>query len=161
MRQGSGIVATNVEARRSDIVRAILRFSGGHHSGRDSRCPAYPGNQVLASLPDNVRIVSLDVCKVHWCSVCGVAIHSLAWPRIARAAKVIRRTLFTNHCSWADVLVVHSRCSCCHGSNRVLERLLWHWAKLRMSFVVCKEARAETRRGDRVPELLRKCYCQS
>lgn len=149
-RQGSCAVGMDMEVCRLDSIRSTMRIRGDHHHG-SCLGQSRPGNQVPTSLPNNVRIVWLDVCNVRWCSVCGVAFQSFVWPRSAREAKSIMRTLFINHCSWADVLIVRGRCFCsrrsCHASNRVLEKLLWHWAKIRRPYVDYKEGSADTGGG--------------
>ena len=62
-----------------------------------------------------------------------MAFHLFVWPRNSRDVRSLVRTLFINHCKWADVLVVRGRCFCshksCFRSNRVLENLLWNWSK--------------------------------
>lgn len=74
---------------------------------------------VPAPLPKNVRIVYLDVRELRWCSVNGIPFHSFAWPRVAREAKGITRTLFGNQCNWAGALVVRGRRFCSHNSCHV------------------------------------------
>ena len=114
----------NLEGRRIGVGKAVMRGDGGHHVGKHCQ---YHG--IAPQLPSHVRIVYIDVRKIKWCSVGSVAFHSFAWPTFdVRKAESIARTLWTNHCQWADVLVVRGRCwysnNSYFGCNRVLEHLL-------------------------------------
>ena len=72
-----------------------------------------------------------------------MAFHSFSWPRNTREAKGIARTLFTNHCKWADVLIVRGRCfsshKACFRANRALENLLSNWSQLGRPYLVYTE----------------------
>ena len=113
-RRGSCAVVCNLEGRRSGAVRSRMEIKGGHRHGVCCHERVFRGNL----LPNNVRVVYLDVREVRWCSVGSVAFHGFAWPRIAREAKPIARPLFTNRCHWAGVLVAHGRGFCSHQSCR-------------------------------------------
>ena len=94
----------------------------------------------------------------------SVASRSFAWPRRFREAKGIARKLFTNHCGWAGVLVVHGRCfsssRACFGSNMVLGDLLWNWSTMRRPYIVYKEGGEGIAGGDLVPAWLNEwCVC--
>ena len=132
-----------------------MGITGGHHYGMSCHVP-HGGFPPL--LFGDGHVVYFVVRKVRWCSVHSVAVHSFVWPREAREAKSIARTLFTNHGGWADVLVVRGRCFCSHGSclaaSRVLEHVLWHWSTTSQTYLVYKEGDAETSGGDRVPSWL-------
>ena len=95
---------------RTNTLDSVLRIHRcGRHQGKDcfvlGRKLRFP-----LPLPSHVRIVYLDIMEVIWCSIGGVAFHWLVWPRSAKAARSIARTLCTNHCNWADVLVIRGRC---------------------------------------------------
>ena len=64
-------------------------------------------------------------------------------PHEVRKAKSIARTLWINHFSWVDVLVVRGRCVCSHNSyfrsSRVLEHLRWNLDKIKRPYMVYKE----------------------
>ena len=86
-----------------------------------------------------------------------------------REAKGIVRTLFTNHCNWADVLVVRGRCfstnKVCFRANRVLENLLWNWSKMGRPYVVYQEGSEISGGRDPVPpwlagECVYRDFCQ-
>ena len=87
-----------------------------------------------------------------------MAFHSFSWPRSTKDARIIARRLFTNHCGWADVLVVCGRCfsssNTCYRANRVLENVLWNWSKLGRPYVVYKEGGVDIGGGDPVPAWL-------
>ena len=117
-----------LEGRKTNTVCSSLRVKNAHHEGRNYYAPGCIYNPPR---PRHVRIVYLDICKLKRCSVDSDAFHSFAWPRNAREAKGIARTLFTNHCNWADVLIVRGRCFSSSNkfgfrANRVLENLLWN-----------------------------------
>ena len=145
--RGSCAVVNDVEGRRLSVARSSVKIKDGQHASRAAMC-RHRDNVVFAFLPNNVRIVYLDVRKLRWCSVGSIAFHSFAWPRIAREAKSVARTLFINNCHWAGVLVVRGRCVCPRGSyraaNRVLENLLWHWGETNRFYVVYREGSADT-----------------
>ena len=155
VRWRSGTFVHNLEGRCSNAVRSSMQIKDGHHYGMNCHIP-HSGESPL--LPSTVHAAYLYVRKIRWCSAHSVAFHSFAWPRKAKEAKPIARTLFTNHCSWAGVLVVRGRCFCSHGSclaaSRALENLLWNWSKTRRPFLVYKEGSADTGGVDLVPARL-------
>ena len=73
--------------------------------------------------------------------------------------------MFTNHCDWADVLIVRGRCfgdhKVCFRANRILEQLLWKSSKMRRPYVVYREGKEEhlhsgrSLGADPVPDWLR------
>ena len=153
------IYIRNLEGRRTGVETAVMRVIGGHHVSNNCQ---FLG--VAPQLPSHVRIVYMDVRKVHWCSVGSIISHSFAWPTFdAKKVKSIARTLWTNHCHWVDVLVIHGRCwcsnNCCLRSNRVFENLLWHWNDERRPWVVYKEGSASTGGGEPIPAWLDDGYC--
>ena len=84
-------------------------------------------------------------------------------------AKSIVRTLFANHCVWADVLIVRERCfdshRNCFRANIALENLLWNCSKMRRPYVVYQEGDVATNNCDPVPDWpARECvyrdFCQ-
>ena len=91
------------------------RVQGGHHYGRDRGIPVAHKDS---------RFVYIDVRKMHWATVGNIAFQGFASPFKAKECKSIVRALFSNHCRWADILVVRGRCfSSLPGrfsSNRVL-----------------------------------------
>lgn len=115
-RRASCAIVMNLEGRHVDSVRSTMRIKGGHHYG--------PDNLVPAPLPNNVRIVYLDVRKVRLCSAHGVAFHGFVWPLVAWEAGSIMRTLFIDHCSWVDVLFVRGGRFCSHSSFHASNRVL-------------------------------------
>lgn len=134
---------------------------GGRHVGKNCQ---YHGisPQLLSQTP----IVYIDVRKLRWCSVDSAAFHASAWPTFdAKKAKSIARTLWTNRCQLADVLVVRGCCWCssrsCFDSNRVFEDLLWHWNDMRRPWVVYKEGSESTGGGDPGPDWMNDGYCVS
>ena len=156
MRMRHKTIVDCYEGRRSKTYGASIVVTGGHHYGT----PCAHSPQLSSA-----RIVYIDVRKVHWATIGGVAFQGSAWPRIAKKCKSIVRTLFANHCQWADVLVVRGRCFCshssCHAGNRILENLLWHWNTLGRPFIVYKEGSTHTGGGTPVPKWLEgsRCYC--
>ena len=130
----------NLGGRKSNTWCSTLRVKNAHHQGRSYFAPGCNSNPPL---PKHCRIVYIDTCKLRGCSIDSVAFHSFVWPRNVKEAKGIARTLFTNHCNWADVLVVRGRCfssnKVCLRANRALENLLWNWSKMRRPYVVYKE----------------------
>ena len=156
----------NLGGRKTNTWCSALRVKGGHHEGR--KCVA-PGCMLNASLPKYCRIVYVDACKLSWCSVGSVAFHSFVWPRNVGKAKSINRTLFTNHCDWADVLIVRGRCfssnKVCFRASRLLDSLLWDWSSTRRPYVVYREGNAAIGDCDPVPawlnrECVHKDFCQ-
>ena len=81
----------NRGGRCTSAARLSMGIMGGHHHGM-SRYSPHGG--VFPFLPSYVRVVYLDARLVRCCSVNSVAFHSFAWPRKAREAKSIARTLF-------------------------------------------------------------------
>ena len=83
---------------------------------------------------------------------------SFKWPTDVRKAKSVVRTLFANHCDWADVLIVRGRCFRSHKSyfkaTRVLENLLWDWSRLKRPYVVYQEGKVAYHSQDPVPQWL-------
>ena len=114
----------DLEGRQTNALGSSMKVSGAHDVGRNYHAP---GCMYNPPLPRIVRIVYDDVRKVNWCSICSVACHSFSWPRKVREAKGIARTLFSNRCNWADVLVVRGRCfgsrDVCFRPNRALQNL--------------------------------------
>ena len=88
-----------------------------------------------------------------------LSIHSHG-PGMLEKAKSIVRALFSNHCGWADVLVVRGGCfsshEVCFRANRVLENLLWNWFKMRRPYLVYQEGNEATRVCDPIPAWLTK-----
>ena len=143
-----------------------MRVRGGHHEGRNYSAP---GCVVNPPFPKYCRIVYIDIRKLKWCSIDSVVFHSFIWPSNVKEAKGIARTLFTNHCDWADVLIVRGRCfssnKVCFRANRVLENLLWNWSTMRRPYVVYQEGNEATSVCDPVPlwfthERVHKDLCQ-
>ena len=152
--------------RKTNTFCSAAYVRNTHHQGRNY---CAPGCNLNRPLPGHVRIVYLDAKKFRWGSVDNVASHSFAWPRNVREAKGIVRTLFTNHCNWADVLVVRCRCfstsKVYFRANRVLENLLWNWSKMGRPYVVYREGREVSGGGDPVPswlsgECVHQDFCQ-
>ena len=146
----------NLEGRQTNTFCFTRRVKNVHHEGRNYFAPGCIYNPPL---PRHVRIDDLDTCNFKWCSVDSVAFHSFAWPRNAREAKSIARTLFTNHCNWADVLIVRGRCfstssQLCFRANRVLENLLWNLSKMGRPYVVYPDGSESNGGGDLVPAWL-------
>ena len=132
------------------------RVQGGHHSGRDRTIPGAHKDS---------RFVYIDVRKMHWATFGNIAFQGFAWPFEAKKCKSIVRALFSNHCRWADILVVRGRCFSSQpgrfSSNRVLENLLWHWRFIGRPYLVYKEGCTSTGDGDPVPKWIvdSECYC--
>ena len=130
----------NLVGRKTNTWCSAIRVKGGHHEGRNYFAPGCKHNPPL---PCYCRIVYIDTCKLSWCSVDSVAFHSFVWLRNVGKAKGIARTLFTNHCDWACVLIVRGRCfsssKVCFRANRALEKLLWNWSSMRRPYVVYQE----------------------
>ena len=145
----------NLGGRKTNTFGSALRVVDAHHQGRNYNAP---GCIYKPPLPSHVRIVYIDTRKLRWCTVDSVAFHSFTWPRNAKQARSIARTLYTNHCNWADVLIVRGRCfstnNVCFRSNRVLENLLWNWSKLGRPYVVYREGSEGTGGGDPIPTWL-------
>ena len=116
-----------LEGRTTNTWCSTIRVKGGHHQGRTYFAPGYIYN---LPLPKHCRIVCIDICKLRWCSIDSAAFHSFVWPRNVKEAEGIARTLFTNHCNWAGVLIVRGRYfssnKFCVRPNRVLEHVLWN-----------------------------------
>ena len=152
VRYNSNIHIHQLEGRKPNIYGSSIRISGAHHVGRNCHTPGCMSKLIL---PDHVRIVCVDAREMRWCSVGIVAFHSFAWPRNTKEAKGLARTLFTDHCGWADVLVVRGHClsssHACFRANRVLENLLRNWSKMGRSYMVCKEGSVRIGGGDPVP----------
>ena len=107
-RHNSTTFVRKLEGRRTNHPLSNMKVHGGTHVGKDCNCHGIP-----SALLSRVRIVYVDVRKARWCSVGSVAFHSSAWPTLdVKVATSIARTLWINHCSWADVLVVRGRCCC-------------------------------------------------
>ena len=72
------------------------------------------------------------------------------------------RTLFANHCDWADVLIVHGRRfghhRCYYHANIVLENLFWNWSKLKRPYVVYQENKVPYHKRDIVPQWFNKGF---
>ena len=143
----------NLEGRMINAVGPAFMIDNAQ--GRNYRARECKLNPPLRS---HVRIVYIDTRKLKWCSVDSVAFHSFAWPRSTQEARGIARTLFTNHCNWADVLIVRGRCfgsnHCCHWANRILENLLWNWACVGRPYVVYNEGGEVSGGGGVVPKWL-------
>ena len=145
--------AQNIGGRETGTNNSFVRVKDGHHDGRNYF--AF-GCNLNPPLPSYCRIVYIDTCKFHWCSIGSVAFHSFAWPQNVGKAKSIVRTLFANHCDWADVLIVLGLCfghhRNCFRANRVLEDLLWNLSKIRRPYVLYQEDKMATSPGDPVPK---------
>ena len=132
----------NLGGRVTNTYGSAVRVPHGHHEGNN--CFA-PGSTFRPPLPSHCRIVYIDIRKLKWCSVDSVTFHSFVWPTIVRKAKSIARTLYANHCNWADVLIVRGRCFRSNRvslrANRVLKNLLWNWSCMRRPYVVHTEGR--------------------
>ena len=111
----------NLGDRKPNTWSSTRRVKNGHHQGRDYYAP---GCIEKPPFPNYCRIVYIDACKLRWCSVDSAAFHSFVWPRNVKEAKGIARTLFIDHCNWADVLILRGRCfssnKVCLRANRVL-----------------------------------------
>ena len=158
-RRNSTTLIHHLEGGKSVAHASIVKVYAGHHVGRDCHYHGVP-----PPLPSYVRIVYIDVRNVCWCSVGSVPFHSFAWPTFdVRKAKSIARTIWTNHCGWASVLVIRGRCWCSQKnwfrSNCVLENLLWRWCEVGRPFMVYKEGNGETGGGDPVPAWLKGIFC--
>ena len=156
----------NLGGRNSNTLCSTLRVGNAHREGGNYFAPGCAFNPPL---PRHVRIVYIDAKEFRWCSVDSVAFHSFAWPRNAREAKSIVRTLFTNYCKWPDVLVVRGRCfstnKVCFRASRVLKNLLWNLSQMGRPYVVYREGSEGIGGGDPMPSwLLRECvykdFCQ-
>ena len=156
----------NLEGRKTNTWCSAMDVKDGHHVWRAYYAPNCIYN---LPLPTHCRIVCIDTCKLRWCSIDNVAFHSFAWPRGVKEAKGIARTLFTNQCNWADVLIVHGRCfsssKVCFRANRMLEDLLWNWSKMRRPYVVYREGNDGIGDCDPVPawlahECVHRDFCQ-
>ena len=145
----------NLGGRVTNTYGSAVRVPHGHHEGKN--CFA-PGSTSRPPLPSHCRIVYIDTRKLKWCSVDSVAFHSFVWPTIVRKAKSIARTLYANHCNWADVLIVRGRCFRSNKvslrANRVLENVLWIWSSMRRPYVVHTEGRHDTPFADPIPDWL-------
>ena len=132
------------------------RIKGGHHYGI--------GHDIPAEHKDT-RLVYIDVRKVFWATVGNIAFQGFAWPFEAKKCKSIVRALFSNHCRWADVLVVRGRNFRSrpgrYPRDRILENLLWHWRMIGRPYLVYKEGSISTGSGGQVPKWLvdSECYC--
>ena len=152
--------------RNTNTWCSALGVKNCYHVGRNYDAPGCTYNPPL---PKYCRVVCIDACKFMWCSFGSVAFHSLAWPRNVKDANGIARTLFINHCNWADVLIVRGRCfsssKVCFRANRALENLLWNWSKMRRPYVVYREGDDDIGDCDLVPawlthECVHKDFCQ-
>lgn len=117
VRHGCGTFVHNIDGRRTDTLGSVVRMRMySHNHGMD--CYRF-GRTLPLPLPSHCRIVCLDVRNVRRCSVTSVALHLFVWPRHAREAKKIVRTLCANHCKWTDVLVVRGWCvsTYTHGNS--------------------------------------------
>ena len=127
-RYGTRTFIHDAGGRQTNTLEAAVRVTYAHQVGRMLHVS---GSTLSPPLPSRVRIVCVDTCKLKWCSIDSVAFHSFVWPRNTQQAKSIARTLYTNHCNWADVLIVRGRCfsrfHACFRANRVLEHLLWNF----------------------------------
>ena len=90
----------NVGGRITNTYGSAVRVWGGHHEGQNC---STPGCISVPLLPGYCRIVCIDTRNFKWCSVDSVSFHSFVWPKAVREAKSIARTLYTNHCNWADI----------------------------------------------------------
>ena len=154
VRHNSVIFVRHLKGRRSNVLAAGVRVHAGQHVGKNCHYHGVP-----PPLPSYVRIVYIDVRRVRWCSVGSVPFHSFARPTFdVKKAKSIARTIWINHCGWANVLVIRGRCWCSQRSyfrsNRVLENLLWRWCEMGRPFVVYKEGHAEIGGGEPIPAWL-------
>ena len=133
----------NLEGRMTNTTGSAFQIIGAHHFGRNDHSPT---SKLSPPLPSHVRIVYVDTRKLRWASVdsCLVPWHS--------RGQGIARTLFINHCGWADVLVVRGRCfgpnRFCLRANRILKNLLWNWACGGRPYLVYKEGSEESVGGD-------------
>ena len=139
-RVGSPTPTHNLEGRMITTSGSAIRMDDAHHFGKNyhaQECRLNP------PLPSHVRMVYIDARRFRWCSVGSAAFHSFAWPRGTREARGIARTLFTNHCGWAGVLIVRGRCfgpiKYCLTANRILVNLLWDGAGAGRPYMVYKE----------------------
>ena len=142
------------------------RLKNAHHEWRNYFAPGCIYNPPFRR---HCRIVCIDICKLRWCSVGSVAFHWFAWPRNVKEAKGIFRTLFIDHCNWADALVVRGRCfsskKVCFRANRVLENLLWNSSEMPRPNVVYQGGNDGISDCDLVPpwlphECVHKGFCQ-
>ena len=149
--------AYNVGGRITNTYDFAVRVWGGHHEGKNCFTP---GDTVVLLLPSYCRIVCIDTRKLKWCSVDSVVSHSFVWPKTVREAKSIARTLYTNRCNWADVLIVRGRCfsssKVSFRANRVLENLRWNLSSMRRPYVVFTEGKYGTLCVDLVPVWLKR-----
>ena len=166
MRFESRAFIHNLEGRKTHTWCSSKLVRGGHHEGANYFALGCTSD---LPLPKYCRMVCIDICKLTWCSVGSVAFLSFVWSRNGKEAKGISRTLFTNHCGWADILNVLSRCfssnKVCYRANRVLDNLLWNWSKMQRLYVVYQEGNDGIIGSDLVPPwLTRECvhrdFCQ-
>ena len=120
VRCGARTCVHNFKGRKTNTHGSIVRVEGGHNVGMG--CHRL-GSCGCLRFPHYCRIVYIDTRKLKWCSIENVVFHSFKWPKDRRKAKRIARTLFANHCDWADVLIVRGRCfgfhRSCHHSNGI------------------------------------------
>lgn len=142
----------NLGGRKTNTRNSFVRVAGGHHEGMIYFALGFKLN---LPLPGYCRIVYIDTHKLHLCSIDSVAFHSFVWPQDVGKGKRIVRTLFANHCDWADMLIVRGRCCGnhrnCFCANSVLEDLLWNWSKMRRPYVVYQEGKTATSDCDPIP----------
>ena len=147
--------AYKLGGRVTNTLLSVVRVPNGRHEGQHYFTPGCISDPPL---PSHCRIVCIDIRKLRWCSVDSVAFHWFVWPTSGREVKSIARTLYANHCDWADVLIVRGRCfrSSKVGlwANRALESLIWNWSSMRRPYVVFTEGRQGIRYVDLVPAWL-------
>ena len=152
--------------RKANTPGSAVRVKCGHHVGSDHFAP---GCNVDLSFLGRCHIVYIDTYKVHLCSTGSVCFHSFIWLRNVGTAKSIVRALFSNHCNWADILIVRGRCfgllGVCFRATRVLEDLLWIWATMGRPYLVYQEGNNTTLVCDPIPawlivECVYKDFCQ-
>ena len=157
VRFGTITIVHNFWGRKTNTRNAAQRVTYARQVGKNCHVS---GQQLQFPLPPHVRVVYIDTCKLKWCSVDSVAFHSFAWPRSPKQAKSIARTLYANHCNWAEVLIVRGRRFSdhhfCYSANRVFENLLWNCDKLKRPYLVYKEGNGTT--GGPIPRWFDKIF---
>ena len=107
VRYDSRTCIRSLDGRRTNAFGSMLRMVSAQHVGRNRHAQ---GCMLNPPLFPHARVVYIDTwCKLKWCSTDSVAPRSFVWPRSTKEAKVLARTLFVNHCSWAVVFIVRGR----------------------------------------------------
>ena len=70
--------AQNLGGRKTNARHSVVRVKDCHHEGRDYFAR---GCKLNPPLPSYCRIVYIDTCKLHWCSIVRFVFHSFAWPQ--------------------------------------------------------------------------------